>query len=106
MFDLEIKINKLMKMKVGDYMSIVMEDIPYELHTMVEIVGIENFEELSKFYGGTTVYIPVHRKIIIGERNREIVRTYNGRNIETLRRKYGLTNQQIKRILAENNALN
>ena len=46
MFDLKKKINKLMNMKVGECMSIVMEDIPYELHTMVEIVGIENFEEL------------------------------------------------------------
>ena len=82
-------------------MDILMEDIPYELHNMVEIVGIKQFEELSKFYGGTTVYIPVHRKVVIGERNREIARQYNGKNIDFLRKKYGLTKQQIKRILID-----
>ena len=68
-----------------------MEDIPYELHAIAEIVGIKQFEELSKLYGGTTVYIPVHRKVILGDRNREIVRLYNGRNIDQLRKKYSLT---------------
>lgn len=86
-------------------MDIKMEDIPYELHTMVNIVGIEKFEELSRLYGGTTVYIPVHRKIVLGTRNREIVRAYNGKNINLLRRKYSLTNQQIRRILSENEVL-
>ena len=44
-------------------MDILMEDLPYELHAMVEIIGIKQFEEISKLYGGTTVYIPVHRKL-------------------------------------------
>lgn len=87
-------------------MDILMEDIPYELHAMAEIVGIKQFEELSKLYGGTTVYIPVHRKVILGDRNREIVRLYNGRNIDQLRKKYSLTGQQIKRILIDNGVLN
>ena len=87
-------------------MDILMEDIPYELHAMAEIVGIKQFEELSKLYGGTTVYIPVHRKVILGDRNREIIRLYNGRNIDQLRKKYSLTGQQIKRILIDNGVLN
>lgn len=47
-------------------MNILMEDIPYELHALAEIVGMKNFEEISKLYGGTTVYIPVHRKVVLG----------------------------------------
>lgn len=86
-------------------MDIRIDDIPYELHSMVEVVGIKNFEELSRLYGGTTVYIPVHRKIILGPRNREIVRAYNGKNIDILRKKYCLTRQQIKRILSNTDVL-
>lgn len=82
-------------------MDILIEDLPYELHAMIEIVGIKQFEELSKLYGGTTVYIPVHKKVVLGERNRQIAKLYNGRNIDQLRRKYKLTSQQIKRILAD-----
>ena len=82
-------------------MDILMEDLPYELHAMVEIIGIKQFEELSKLYGGTTVYIPVHKKVILGERNREIARLYNGKNINYLRKKYSLAEQQIKRILLD-----
>ena len=28
--------------------NIRMEDIPYDLHAMVEVVGMEKFEEISK----------------------------------------------------------
>lgn len=87
-------------------MDILMEDLPYELHAMIEIVGIKQFEEISKLYGGTTVYIPVHRKVILGERNREIARQYNGKNISYLRKKYNLAEQQIKRILLDQGVLN
>lgn len=87
-------------------MDILMEDLPYELHAMVEIIGIKQFEEISKLYGGTTVYIPVHRKVILGERNREIARQYNGKNIAYLRKKYSLADQQIKRILLDQGVLN
>lgn len=90
----------------GQKMNILMEDIPYELHALAEIVGMKNFEEISKLYGGTTVYIPVHRKVVLGERNREIVRQYNGKNVDKLRVKYGITSQQIRKILNDNGVLN
>lgn len=83
-------------------MSIKMDDIPYDLHTMVDIIGMENFEQLTKFYGGITIYIPVHRRVIVAERNREIIRQYDGNNLDELRVKFGLTKQYIKRILIAN----
>lgn len=86
--------------------NIRMEDIPYDLHAMVEVVGMEKFEEISKLYGGTAIYIPVYKRIIIGGRNREILRTYNGKNINELRLKYGISNQQIRRIIENNSTFN
>ena len=43
-----------------------MEDIPYDLQTMAKIVGFENFLEICRMYGGTYVYIPVYKKVIMG----------------------------------------
>ncbi|WP_419727152.1 Mor transcription activator family protein [Terrisporobacter petrolearius] len=79
-------------------MDVLMDDIPYNLHAMVDIIGMENFLKLSKLYGGTNVYIPVYHRVTMGERNREIARTYNGKNINQLRMKYGMTELQLKRL--------
>ena len=62
-------------------MDIQMDDIPYSLHQMVEIIGMKNFLKLCKMYGGYTLYIPVYNKVIMGDRNRNIVKEYNGKNI-------------------------
>ena len=52
-------------------------------------------------YGGYTLYIPVYNKVIMGDRNRKIVREYNGKNLTALRNKYGLSPEQIKYILKD-----
>lgn len=67
-------------------MDIKIEDIPYSLHTLVDIVGYDDFLEICKMYGGSSVYIPVHSRVVNGQRNREIVREYNGKNIDLLKR--------------------
>lgn len=82
-------------------MSIKIEDIPYNLHEMVDIVGMDNFEELVKVYGGTVVYIPVYKRIIIPQRNRKILQEYNGNNIEYLRHKYNLCSHHIKNLVKD-----
>lgn len=82
-------------------MNILMDDILYNLHTMVEIIGMENFLELSKLYGGSNVYIPVYHRVTMGDRNREIARTYNGKNINQLRIKYGMTELKLKRLVGK-----
>lgn len=69
-------------------MSVVMEDIPYNLHTMADIVGIESFLQICKMYGGSSIYIPVYNKMIMGNRNRRIIGEYNGKNIDRLRVRY------------------
>lgn len=90
-------------LKKGDeIMYIKMEDIPYNLHTMVEIIGIDKFIELLKIYGGSVIYIPVYKRIILPERNRKIIKEYNGKNVDLLRQKYNLSNAQIKNVIKNN----
>ncbi|MEG1410854.1 MAG: Mor transcription activator family protein [Terrisporobacter sp.] len=80
-------------------MNITKDDIPYNLHFMVDIIGYKNFLEICKVYGGEILYIPVYKNVIRGDRNREMVKIYNGRNISDLSKKYGISKQQVKRLL-------
>lgn len=80
-------------------MNIKDEDIPYNLHQMVEITGLDEFKKISKMYGGSSIYIPVYKKVIMGHRNRAIVKEYNGKNLDDLRKKYKISEKQIKNIL-------
>ncbi|MEG1411708.1 MAG: Mor transcription activator family protein [Terrisporobacter sp.] len=80
-------------------MEITKDDVPYQLHTMVEIVGYHRFLEICKMYGGTAVYIPVYRKVVMSERNKQIIKEFNGRNINALSIKYNLSKEQVKRII-------
>ncbi|MEG2195774.1 MAG: Mor transcription activator family protein [Terrisporobacter sp.] len=80
-------------------MNITKDDIPYNLHFMVDIIGDKNFLEICKVYGGEILYIPVYKNVIRGDRNREMVKIYNGRNISDLSKKYGISKQQVKRLL-------
>ena len=86
-------------------MDIRNEDIPYNLHTMVDIVGSDKFLEICKMYGGTSVYIPVYSRVIIGDRNRRLIKDYNGKNLDALRVKYGISNEYVRRILQREGVL-
>lgn len=80
-------------------MNVLMEDIPYNLHTMADIVGMEKFLQICKMYGGSCVYIPVYSKMIMGDRNRRIIEEYNGKNLDRLRVRYDLSKEQVKYVL-------
>ena len=86
-------------------MNVIIEDIPYNLHAIVEIIGMERFLEVSKLYGGSSIYIPVYNKIIMGDRNRRIIRDYNGKNLDRLRVRYSLSKEQVKYVLKKEGAL-
>ena len=86
-------------------MNIKMEDVPYNLHQMVEIVGIEKFLLICKMYGGDLIYIPVYNKVVMGDRNRKIAQDYNGKNIDRLRVRYNVSKEQIKHILKKEGML-
>lgn len=80
-------------------MKITKDDVPYNLHTMVEVIGYDKFLEICKMYGGTTVYIPIYKKVIMGERNKKLLKEFNGRNIRELGMKYNLSKEQVRRIV-------
>lgn len=80
-------------------MSIELDNVPFDLREMVELIEIENFIKVCRFYGGRSVYVPLYKNLLIKDRNRKIVAEYNGKNLDELRLKYGMSNSQLKRVL-------
>ena len=77
-------------------MSVQLDDVPWDLQEMVNIIGMENFLKVCKFYGGSSLYVPLYKNLLIKERNRNIVKEYNGKNLDELRLKYNMSNTQLK----------
>lgn len=80
-------------------MEIKKEDIPDNMVAMVDIIGMEDFIEVTKLYGGDIVYIPSYKSLKKQSRNREINMAYDGFNARELSQIYELSVSQIYRII-------
>ncbi|MBS5787814.1 MAG: transcriptional regulator [Clostridioides difficile] len=80
-------------------MLIKLNDVPENFHALVEVIGIEKFLGISKFYGGMNMYIPIYSSLIREARNREIIEKYNGVNTNELAIKYGISAISVRRII-------
>ncbi len=80
-------------------MLIKLNEIPDNFHAMIEVIGIENFLEISKLYGGINMYIPIYSSLIRQARNRDIIGKYNGVNVNELAIKHGISVVSVRRIL-------
>lgn len=83
-------------------MGLKLEDVAFNMGMLFEIVGEEKYIEISKMYGGNSIYIPTYASVIRNQRNRDIIRRYNGVNAVQLGREYNITANQVIRIVKEN----
>ena len=82
-------------------MNILIDDITVNLQQIVNIIGVDKLVELSKIYGGASIYIPMHKTLRIRERNRKIAKEFNGVNRESLRRKYNTSYAQLRNLVKD-----
>ena len=80
-------------------MDVEIKDIPESMINMVDIVGIRKFLEITKIYGGASVYIPLYKSIIRPARDRDIIKKYNGFNEKELAKMYNISVYNVKRII-------
>lgn len=72
---------------------------------LAEVVGLANAQRLCKHFGGEKLYIPMEENgelqaAIRKKRNQEMVNNYNsGMSVDELRRKYVLSDRQVRDIL-------
>lgn len=87
-------------------MDVEIKDIPESMINMVNIVGIRKFLEITKIYGGSSVYIPLYKSIIRPARDRDIIKKYNGFNEKELAKMYNISVYNIKRIIKNKSWIN
>lgn len=63
-------------------------------------IGLKVADALRRKYGGHPIYVPKGIALIVGERDREIYRKFDGANVFALSREYDLTERQIYSIIA------
>ena len=79
-------------------MKVLSSDFDEVYEDIVDAIGIDNFLKLCKLRGGMSVYIPKYTCVIRLARNREIVKRFNGVNINSLARQYRLSVSYLRRI--------
>ncbi|MBC5745076.1 Mor transcription activator family protein [Lachnospiraceae bacterium MD308] len=77
------------------------EDISESYRSVVGIIGIEKFIELSDYAKGDELYFPKVENVIAPARNRRIKKEWNGYNMKELADRYNLTTKQIGNILKD-----
>lgn len=56
-------------------------------------------EFMREHWGGHNIYIPKAKQFILSQRDMEIWRRYNGRNVFTLCREFGISEQRLYQIV-------
>ena len=86
-------------------MKVLSTDFNEIYDDIIEEIGIDNFIKLCKLRGGMSVYIPKYSCVIRLARNRDIVKRFNGVNINSLAREYRLSVSYVRRILKKEGVL-
>ena len=67
-----------------------------------ELIGIENLIQLSRVFGGTSIYIPKEEELLKGLKYDKIEKEFTEKNAKELARKYHLSERTIYRIAEQN----
>lgn len=76
--------------------------LPEPYRRLVALIGIANVLRLAEEFQGMNIYFPKLDGTLKIVRDKRILDEYNGYNIKELARKYGLTENWIRQLIAEN----
>lgn len=83
-------------------MELRLNDLRDEQRQIAETIGIDAYLNLTKIFGGTTVYVAKAEEIVKRKsRDEQIREEFDGSNYTQLALKYGLTEVWIRNIVCE-----
>ncbi len=81
-------------------MALMLDDLREEQKQIAEVIGVDAYLELTRAFGGTSIYIAKAEEIVKrADRDRQIREEFNGNNYSQLALKYGLTEVWIRNIV-------
>lgn len=81
--------------------QLMMEDLDEEQHFLASTIGFDNYKELVKIYGGSSIYIPKKDSLAAILRNKEILSEFDGGNFRELATKYNITEVWVRNLVRE-----
>ena len=80
--------------------QLTIDDLHGDTRDLAETIGMEAFLKLVEVYGGTgRLYIPQASILTIPIRNTQIREEYDGTNLANLCRKWGLSENSVRKIV-------
>lgn len=67
---------------------------------LAEIIGLEAYKQLIKYYGGTPLYVQKADSVLKDSRDKELNEKFDGSNYKELAREYGISEMTIRDIVA------
>ncbi len=80
---------------------ITLEQLDGEQREIAELIGIESYKKLVRYFGGGQVYICKADTLMKISRNAEICGRFNGYNYRELALEYNLSTKTIREITSE-----
>lgn len=77
------------------------DDLDPEQRELADCIGMTAYKKLVATYAGSSLNIRMPGNLTIKQRNRKLIQDFNGYNFGELARKYGLTERQIRYIVAD-----
>ena len=74
------------------------EDLPESVWDIVDVIGIDAFKELVRYFGGTSLYIPNEVSLIRSFRNRFIRENFEG-DYMVFARRFGISEAMVRVIV-------
>lgn len=77
------------------------EDLDENDQDLVDCIGLDNFKNLVRTFGGSSINIKISKNIALDYRNKQICSEFDGGNYKQLARKYNLSEASVYRIIRE-----
>ena len=81
------------------------EQLSGKCRELADVIGLEAYKKLVQHFGGSYLYINKPDTVVRSERNAEICRKFNGSNYAKLATEYNLTENRIRSIIRQKEAI-
>jgi len=85
----------------GIHEQIRLDQLPANQRELAELLGMRQYIELTRRFGGETIYIQKYSELIKTPRNAEIKRKFDGFNFTELAREYDLSERYIRELVSD-----
>lgn len=80
-------------------LNISLEDLIDSQREIADLIGLDNYIKLVRYYGGDSPYIQTQSKLIKSSRNSKIREAADGYNVKELARQHGLSVRHLYNIV-------